>query len=209
MNGALRSGHMESRVKVAGHPVHPMLVVFPLGLLSTAVLFDVIYLIADRSQWTVAAYYMISAGVVGGLGAALFGWVDWMGIPRGTRAKRVGLWHGLVNLAVLALFILSWLLRRDDPALPPTGAIMAGLSAMVLAVVAAWLGGEMVYRLGVGVDGGAHLDSPSSLSELPAGAGLSTAPRREMSSGYTGMERRASPARAYAGLDRRARPQPW
>jgi uncharacterized membrane protein len=199
---------MESRVKVAGHPVHPMLVVFPLGLLSTAVLFDLIYLISDRSQWTVAAYYLIGAGSVGGLGAALFGWLDWAGIPSGTRAKRVGLWHGLANVAVLALFILSWVLRRDEPALPPTGAIVAGLSAMVLAVIAAWLGGEMVYRLGVGVDGGAHLDSPSSLSELPAGAGLRTAPRSERSSGYTGMERRASQARAYGGLDRRARPQP-
>jgi uncharacterized membrane protein len=179
-----------------------MLVVFPLGLLGTAVAFDIIYLISDNSQWTVAAHYMIGAGLIGGLAAALFGWLDWVGIPSGTRAKRIGLWHGLGNVAVLALFILSWVLRRDNPALPPTGAIVAGLSAIMLAVIAAWLGGELVYRLGVGVDSGAHLDSPSSLSELPAGAGLSTAHR---SPGYTGMERRASPARAYAGLDRRAR----
>ncbi len=108
---------MESRVKVAGHPVHPMLVVFPLGLLSTAVLFDIIYLISDHSKWAMAAYYMIGAGVVGGLAAALFGWLDWAGVPRGTRAKRIGLWHGLVNVAVLALFVLSWVLRRDDSAL--------------------------------------------------------------------------------------------
>jgi uncharacterized membrane protein len=198
---------MESRVKFAGHPVHPMLVVFPLGLLGAAVIFDIIYLISDHSQWTVAAYYMIVAGLIGGLAAALFGWLDWVGVPRGTRAKRVGLWHGLMNVAVLALFILSWGLRRENPALPPTGAIVAGLSAIVLAIIAAWLGGEMVYRLGVGVDVGAHLDSPSSLSELPAGAGLSTTHRSRMS-GYSGMERRSSPARAYAGLDRRARPLP-
>jgi len=196
---------MPSRAKFAGHPVHPMLVVFPLGLLSAAVIFDIIYLMSGHSQWAVVAHYMIGAGVVGGLAAALFGWVDWLGIPSGTRAKRIGLWHGLTNGAVLALFILSWMLRRGNPALPPTGAIVAGLSAVVFAVIAAWLGGEMVYRLGVGVDGGAHLDSPSSLSDLPAGAGLSTARRRATPSGYTGMERRASPARAYAGLDRRAR----
>jgi len=196
---------MPSRAKFAGHPIHPMLVVFPLGLLGTAVIFDIIYLMSAQSQWTAAAKYLIADGVVGGLAAALYGWVDWLGIPGGTRAKRIGLWHGLTNGAVLALFVLSWLLRRDNPALPPTGAIVAGLSAMVLAVIAAWLGGEMVYRLGVGVDGGAHLDSPSSLSDLPAGAGLSTARRSATPSGYTGMERRASPARAYAGLDRRAR----
>ena len=86
---------------------------------------------------------------------------------------------GLGNLAVLTLFLLSWALRRENPVLPPTGAIVAGLSAVMLAIIAAWLGGEMVFRLGVGVDTGAHLDSPSSLSELPAGAGLRTAHRSE------------------------------
>ena len=95
-------------------------------------------------------------------------------------------------MAVLLLFALSWVLRRDNPRMPPTGAIMAGLSAMVFAVVAAWLGGEMVFRLGVGVDGGAHLDAPSSLSGLPAGANLSTFHRSERPTGYTGMERRAT-----------------
>jgi uncharacterized membrane protein len=197
---------MESRVKLAGHPVHPMLIVFPLGLLGAAVVFDIIYLISDNAQWTVAAHYMIGAGVIGGLASALFGWLDWLGIPGGTRAKRIGLWHGLGNTAVLALFILSWVLRRYNPAEPPTGAIVAGLSAIVLSVITAWLGGELVYRLGVGVDGGAHLDSPSSLSELPAGAGLSTARGGGTTAGFPGMDRRASPVGAHSGTDRRARP---
>jgi uncharacterized membrane protein len=197
--------HMESRVKLAGHPVHAMLVVFPLGLLGTAVVFDIIYLISNNAQWTVAAHYMIGAGVIGGLAAALFGWLDWLGIPGGTRAKRIGLWHGLGNTAVLALFILSWVLRRDNPADPPTGAIVAGLSGIGLLVITAWLGGELVYRLGVGVEGGAHLDSPSSLSELPAGAGLRTG-HGATPAGPSGMDRRTSSAAAYVGTDRRARP---
>lgn len=170
---------MESRVKFAGHPVHPMLIVFPIGLLGTAVIFDIIYLISNSSQWALAAHYMMGAGLIGGLAAALFGWLDWLGIPAGTRAKRIGLWHGLGNVAVLVLFILSWVLRRGNPAEPTTGAIVAGLSGVILTVITAWLGAELVYRLGVGVDGGAHLDSPSSLSELPAGAGLSTARRSD------------------------------
>lgn len=193
---------MESKVKFAGHPVHPMLIVFPLGLLSTAVIFDIVYLVSDNAQWTVVAYYMIGAGLIGGLAAAVFGWLDWFAIPRGTRAKRIGLWHGAGNVAVLALFILSWMLRRESPMDPPTGAIVAGLLGAVLALITSWLGGELVDRMAVGVDEGAHLDSPSSLSELPAGAGLGAASRREPGR-YNGVERRAVATSAYAGVERR------
>jgi uncharacterized membrane protein len=154
---------MESRVKIAGHPVHPMLVVFPLGLLSVAVVFDVIYLITDVPRWTEAAYYMVGAGVIGGLAAAVPGWLDWWAIPRGTRAKRVGLVHGVGNVIVVGLFLMSWLLRRPSPAAPPTEAIVAGLLGVMLVTLTAWLGGELVDRLGIGVDSGANPDAPSSL----------------------------------------------
>src|ERR671923_1815668 len=157
---------MESKVKFAGHPVHPMLIVFPLGLLATAVIFDIIYLVSGESQWTTVAYYMIGAGVIGGLAAAVFGWLDWFAIPNRTRAKRIGLWHGVGNVVVVALFILSWLLRRENVEVPPTGAIVAGLLGLVLAAVTGWLGGELVDRLGGGVDEGGHPHSPGSLSEV-------------------------------------------
>lgn len=194
---------MESKAKFAGHPIHPMLVVFPLGLLATAVVFDVVFLISENSEWAVVSYYMIGAGVVGGLAAALFGWLDWFALPGGTRAKRIGLWHGLLNVTVLGFFVLSWFLRRDNPALPPTGAVVAGMAAAAITVVAAWLGGELVNRLGVGVYEGAHLDSPSSLSELPAGANLGGASRPRTSAGYIGYERRANGSSSYAGIERR------
>jgi uncharacterized membrane protein len=177
---------MESKVKFAGHPVHPMLIVFPLGLLSTAVIFDIIYLVSDNPQWTVVAYYMIGAGIIGGLVAAVFGWLDWIAIPAGTRARRIGLFHGVGNVVVLALFILSWVLRRETAAVPPTGAIVAALTGVVIALITAWLGGELVDRLAVGVDDGAHLDSPSSLSQRPAGAGLGG---RAQSTAYSSPER--------------------
>jgi uncharacterized membrane protein len=192
---------MESKVKFAGHAVHPMLIVFPLGLLATAVIFDIIYLVSGKTQWTLVAYYMIGAGTLGGLAAAVPGWLDWFAIPNGTRAKRIGLFHGVGNMIVLLLFILSWMLRRDNPEVPPTGAIVAGLLGLVLAAFTGWLGGELVDRLGVGVDEGAHLDAPSSLSELPAGAGLGSGRRAR---GYAGANRRTSPPAAYAGVDRRA-----
>ena len=194
---------MESRVKLAGHPVHQMLIVFPLGLLATAVVFDVIFLVSDNPLWTQAAFFMIGAGVVTGLAAAVPGLVDWMAIPRGTRAKRIGLVHGLGNVLVVGLFALSWVLRRGDPAVPPTEAVVAGILGAGISVVTAWLGGELVDRLGVGVDDGAHLDAPSSLTGAPAAAVSSGAFRSAESQGFMGRERRHFPQPAYAGVERR------
>jgi uncharacterized membrane protein len=196
---------MESRVKLAGHPVHQMLIVFPLGLLATAVVFDVIYLVTGNALWTQAAFYMIGAGVITGLAAAVPGVVDWLAIPRATRAKRIGLIHGVGNVIVVALFALSWYLRRDQPAAPPTGAVVAGLLGAGLSVLTAWLGGELVNRLGVGVDDGAHLDAPSSLTGRPASVASGQEFRAGMSHGYAGVERRHFPQPAYAGVDLRGR----
>jgi len=159
---------MESRVKLLGHPIHPMLIVFPLGLLGMAVIFDIIRLIFGTTQLAPASYYMIAAGIITGLLAAVFGLIDWLAIPSGTRAKSIGLWHGLGNVVVVVLFAVSWWLRRDDPAAPSTGAFVFGLIGLGLALVTGWLGGELVDRLGVGVDDGANLDAPSSLSHAPA-----------------------------------------
>jgi uncharacterized membrane protein len=156
---------MDSRAKVAGHAIHPMLIPFPLGLLATAVVFDVLYLITDRTGFTVAAAFAIGAGIIGGAIAAPFGWIDWFAIPSGTRAKRIGLVHGLGNAVVLVLFAISWLLRANANAWMPDGwALTCSFAAVVLAVATAWMGGELVERLSVGVDDGANVDAPSSLT---------------------------------------------
>jgi uncharacterized membrane protein len=151
-------------MKIAGHPVHPMLIVFPLGLLATSVIFDIITLSTSDGKWSTMAWYMIAAGIIGGLLAAVFGLIDWMGIPNNTRAKAVGLWHGSLNVLVVLLFAVSWVLRRPDPATPTGLALALSFLAVVIAVVAGWFGGELVDRLGVGVDEGANLNAPSSLS---------------------------------------------
>ena len=103
---------MESRAKLFGHPVHPMLIVFPLGLLITSLVFDVIRMSSGNGTWSVVAFYRIGAGGVGGLLAAVFGLIDWLAIPRNTRAKTLGLWHGGGNVVVVALFAVSWLMRQ-------------------------------------------------------------------------------------------------
>ena len=154
---------MESRAKLFGHPVHPMLIPFPLGLLLTSVVFDVVHLLTDNGKWAEVAHWMIAAGVVGGIVAAPPGWIDWFAIPPGTRAKAVGLWHGVGNLVVVGLFVVSWLVRRDAPRELDALAFVLSLAGVALAAVTGWMGGELVDRLGVGVDRGAHLDAPSSL----------------------------------------------
>ena len=160
---------MESKVKFLGHPIHPMLIVLPLGLFIAAVVFDALYLWRGSPTFAAVAYWNIAAGIIGGLLAALFGLVDWFAIPSGTRAKRIGLLHGASNVVVVGAFALVWWLRADSAGTAPTmNLFFLELAALLLGAVAGWLGGELVDRLGVGVDDGAHLDAPSSLSGRPA-----------------------------------------
>jgi uncharacterized membrane protein len=144
-----------------------MLVVFPLGLLGSSVLFDLAYLATGNGRWADIAYWMIVCGVLGGVIAALFGLVDWLAIPRGTRAWSVGLAHALANSVVLALFGASWLLRADAPEVPGALAIGLSLLGVAVAVVGGWLGGELVNRHGIGVHRDADLNAPSSLARGP------------------------------------------
>jgi uncharacterized membrane protein len=160
---------MESKAKLVGHAIHPMLIVFPLGLLGMAVIFDILRLATGNTGFATAAYWNIVAGIVTGLVAAVFGLVDWLAIPAGTRAKAIGLWHGGGNVVVVALFALSWWLRLGSPThIPSTPAFLLAVVAVLLALVTGWLGGELVERLGIGVDTGANPDAPSSLSGRPA-----------------------------------------
>ena len=160
---------MESRVKLFGHPIHPMLIVLPLGLLSAAVVFDVVHLVTDDEVFSSIAFWNIALGVVGGLLAAVFGLIDWLNIPKETRARRIGLFHGLGNVIVVTLFAVSWVIRLAASTYEPgTIGYVFSFAGIGLALVTGWLGGELVDRLGVGVDHGANLDAPNSLTGVPA-----------------------------------------
>ena len=104
-----------------------MLIVFPLGLLATAVAFDIVGLVQSDASWFRISFWMIAAGIMGGLLAAVFGLIDWAAIPAGTCAKRIGLYHGATNVIVVLLFVASWFLRQpvkwQASALQPSPAV--------------------------------------------------------------------------------------
>jgi uncharacterized membrane protein len=158
----IRGKIMEARAKFLGHPVHQMLVVFPLGLLATAVLFDVVWLISEGATWPAIAYWVMAAGLIGAVVAAPFGFIDWLAIPRGTRARAIGRLHGIGNMAVSLLYLASWLLRSQE-APPSVVALLLSFLGATIALFTAWLGGELVSRLGIGVHDNAGVDASSSL----------------------------------------------
>ncbi len=163
---------MDSKAKVLGHPAHQILIVFPLGLLLTAVIFDIIYLVTGNLGFTSASYLMIGAGLIGALIAAPFGLADWLKIPPDTRAKRIGVMHAGANTVAAILFLISWLMRTEIPAEPTGLAVTLGIIGAAFLGVSGWLGGELIDRLGVGVYDDANLNAPSSLSGHTAGEGM-------------------------------------
>ncbi len=162
---------MESRAKILGHPAHPILIVFPLGLLITSVIFDIIHLFTGNGYWSEIAFWMLVGGLIGGIVAGIAGFIDWAAIPDGTRAKRIGLLHSIGNVVVLLLFTFGWVFRLYTPLRnPPVFALICSALGLILGAYTAWLGGEMVNRLGIGVDEGANMNAPSSLSHKSAHA---------------------------------------
>jgi uncharacterized membrane protein len=139
---------MYSKIKSMGHPLHLMLVNFPIGLLTTSVIFDILHWVTGNGFWSEIAFWMITAGGISGLLAAGVGTIDWTGIPSVTHARRVGVWHGVGNGVVLAVFLVSWLLRLNAPGNPSVVAyILSFLGAALLGGTVYWLLGSSAQKL--------------------------------------------------------------
>jgi uncharacterized membrane protein len=155
---------VESRAQVLGHSLHQILIVFPLGLLTTSVGFDVAGLMTREARWPVMSYYMILVGLLGGVAAIVCGYIDYRAIPEHTRAKRIGRLHGWGGLAMMLFFAISVYLRSVDPSVLRPIALACSLAGLLLITITGWLGGELVSRMGIGVADHAHLNAPSSFS---------------------------------------------
>jgi uncharacterized membrane protein len=155
---------MESRAKLLGHPIHQMLVPIPAGLFIVGAVLDIVHAFHPATWIPTVSYWNIAIGIVCALVAAIFGAADLIKVPAGTRAKRVGVMHGSGNVAAVILFAVALWIRHDRWAYAPnTAALILEVIALAGLCVTAWLGGELVDRLGVGVDDGANLNAPNSL----------------------------------------------
>jgi len=159
---------MESRLRIAGEAIQPVLVMFPLGLFAMAVIFDLADLLGAPQIIGALAYWNIVAGLVGGVLAALAGGIDLMFVRNGTRAKRIGVLRGLMNMGVLILFAVILMLRMRTPdRVAGGGLLVVELLALAAAGYGAWYCGELVNRDGR-ARGGAEIDGRRP---LPARAG--------------------------------------
>jgi uncharacterized membrane protein len=137
-----------------GHPIHPLLVTVPIGSWVAALIFDIASKVSnDGAAFAEGAYWLIGLGVVAALVAALFGLMDLLSIPRGTKVFRIALTHMTLNVTTVVLFAISFLVRASGDYETPVSAGLLVLSIVALGILAVsgWLGGMMAYRYGVRV----------------------------------------------------------
>jgi uncharacterized membrane protein len=144
---------MTSRASIGGHPVHPMLIPFPLALWVTSFVVDILFYFLRHPTLLVIAKLLIAAGCLGAIAAAVPGIIDWLAIKNGD-VKKVANWHGRLNIAALAVFAISLLLRlgrySDLVGRKLTIPFLLSLVGVILIAISGWLGGELVFRYGVG-----------------------------------------------------------
>ena len=146
---------MASRASIGGHPIHPMLIPFPIALFVFSFVADLIYLWRGNPIWKdYIAFYTMLGGIIGAAAAAVPGLIDWATLT--DRATvRVANWHARVNVVTLLIFIANFYLRTSSgstwiPNMPMLPVALSVIGVVGLAV-AGWLGGQLVFAHGVAV----------------------------------------------------------
>ena len=145
---------MASKASIAGHPVHPMLIPFPLALWITSFIADVIFYFIRNPSLLLISKFMLAAGIIGGLAAAVPGIIDWLAI-KNREVKRIANWHARLNIIALVIFAISLYLRTRYGAswvgYRLTIPFLLSLVGVILIGISGWLGGDLVYKHGVSV----------------------------------------------------------
>jgi len=138
---------------LAGHPAHPILVTFPVGLLPFSFAMDLVYLATGRRVYAKTSYYSMIAGFCGGLVAAVTGAADYWSIPADSPANRTANIHALLNAALLTTYGVNLFRRRGKRV--PSGkleTLLSGTGTLGL-LISGWFGGSLVYKYGLRVHG--------------------------------------------------------
>lgn len=144
---------MRSVAHIKGHPIHPMLIPFPIAFLTGAFVADLVGLIRDSSDFWTFGGWLALAGILTALLAAVPGLIDLIyTVPPDSSAKKRGLYHMSVNLVVVGMFFVAWLIRDSDPPQPSLLVVVLEALGAGLLGVGGWLGGTLAYRNMIGVD---------------------------------------------------------
>ena len=139
-------------MRLFGHPVHPMLVAFPIALLALTPIWDGMAWAGVLADARTAGYFCALAGLIGGGLALVTGFVDLIKIPASeTAAARVALIHASCALSALCLYGIAFAFRGGRAAVPSVGVLALEVAGALALVATGWLGGHLVFRHGVGV----------------------------------------------------------
>jgi len=142
---------MSSPASIHKHPIHPMLVVFPIGLWIFSLICDVIYHAGNQNLfWKGVAFYTMLGGVIGALLAAIPGFIDYLSL-RERRTKKIATTHMVLNLVVVALFLFNLGIRYNAGIENEIFGVFLSIAGIVILAVSGWLGGSLVYVHGVAV----------------------------------------------------------
>ena len=161
---------MKTPASIKSHPIHPMLIPFPLALWTFSLIADLIYYFGTNDYvWETVAFYTLAGGIAGGVLAAVPGIIDYFSI-NDKRASRIGAWHARLNVFALLVFAGSFYLRTDRGSRIVDGSltipVLLSLLGVMFIFASGWLGGEMVFKHRVGVDRGPDAEDQSQILNL-------------------------------------------
>jgi uncharacterized membrane protein len=146
----VRGGHPRSTAQIGGHPIHPMLIPFPIVCFIGALVTDIVFLNNHDPGWATASRYLLAVGLVMAALAAVAGLTDFMGDER-IRGMGDALKHMLANVTAVVLELVNFFVRlNSDAAIAKVGIYLSVVVVLVL-VYSGWKGGELVFRHGIGV----------------------------------------------------------
>jgi uncharacterized membrane protein len=142
--------HPRSTAKIGGHPIHPMLVQFPIVCFIGALATDIVFISNQNHGWATASRYLLVVGLVMAALAALAGLTDFLGDKRVQGADAIK--HAVANVTAVVLELINLILRlHSDAPIPRIGIILSAITVLIL-LYSGWMGGKLVFEHGIGVD---------------------------------------------------------